>query len=780
MKYRGFILQPTYRIEGGRPVVHLYGRLAGGETFLIRDNRETPHFFVREQDRDFARELGAKPLSPTTYRGLRDDAAMLRVEVATPPDTPALRDRLHRAGIATFEADIRFAVRYLIHHGLRGGVEIEGESRPLQGFDHVFKNPRLHPCSWSYQPSILSLDIETDPKIERLLSIALFGCGTAEVLLFTPAGYDCPPEATPFATEKALLQAFCRRVRELDPDILTGWNVVDFDLKVLANLAQKFGMSLPIGRGPSPGLRLRPQRSRGAGLQATVPGRLVLDGIQLLRGSFIPMQEHSLDFVARKVLGEGKAKLEAQQEDGNKGLEILRNFKRHRSRFVEYNLTDARLVIEILEKLGLVDLAVQRSLLTGMSLDRVSGSIASFDFLYLMELHRRGRVAPTVGGVDAVAPAASGGGHVLEPEPGIYERVLVMDFQSLYPSLIRTFQIDPLGLIKNPTTPDQAIVAPNGAGFRRGQGILPKLLDDLFPRREEAKRNGDGVTSQAIKILMNSFYGVMGTSACRFHDPALANAVTSFGREILLWSKGHIESLGYRVIYGDTDSLFVLSAAEDDEQAWSRGREIVATLNRELTAHIEKTWQVDSRLELELEKLYLRLVLPPMRGSTLGARKRYVGLVDNDGQGEVVFTGMEAVRRDWTELAHAVQRELYERLFSDRGVDEFLSKTVQDLRAGQHDPQLVYRKALRKSLGAYTSTSPPHVVAARKMKTKPGRLIRYVLTTTGPEPAAERASPFDYEHYVEKQIRPIAEPVLALLGLTFEKVIGDDRQLDLF
>jgi DNA polymerase-2 len=138
------------------------------------------------------------------------------------------------------------------------------------------------------------------------------------------------------------------------------------------------------------------------------------------------------------------------------------------------------------------------------------------------------------------------------------------------------------------------------------------------------------------------------------------------------------------------------------------------------------------------------------------------------------------VRRDWTRLAKRVQRELYERLFSDRRVDEDLRGVVQGLRDGRLDDALVYRKALRKELDAYTASTPPHVAAARKMTARPGRVIDYVITTAGPEPASEHRSPIDHEHYVQKQIRPVAEPVLTLLGLEFDRVIGDDVQLSLF
>jgi DNA polymerase-2 len=375
----------------------------------------------------------------------------------------------------------------------------------------------------------------------------------------------------------------------------------------------------------------------------------------------------------------------------------------------------------------------------------------------------------------------TGGGHVLEPSPGLYRNVVVLDFKSLYPSLIRTFQIDPLNLIRDDRAAARIdtdpIVAPNGAAFDRSRGILTEILDDIMPRREEARRAGDRVRSQAIKILMNSFYGVLGTPACRFHDTRLANAITSFGREVLLWCKAQIEAGGLHVLYGDTDSLFVESGEADPVSARILGERLAAELNHDLAAHIERTWRVTSRLELQFERLYLRLCLPAVRHGTTGARKRYAGLIEG---GRVVFTGLEAVRGDWTDLAREVQREMFARLFSDRPVEAYLRQVVADLRAGLLDERLVYRKALRKAPEAYTATTPPHVVAARKMGQKGRGRIAYVITTAGAQPARERESPIDYEHYVDRQVHPVAEPILALLGLDFARVVGDDRQLSLF
>jgi DNA polymerase-2 len=667
-------------------------------------------------------------------------------------------------------------MRYLIDRGIRGSLEVRGDGRPTPGLGLVFDEPDVGPTDWTPRLKVLALDIETDPSARRLLAIGLHGDGVSEVMLLTPEGWTCPEGARPFRSERELLLGFARRVRELDPDVLTGWNVVDFDLAVLARLAERQRVLLELGRG-SGGLRLRASGSGRAATQASVPGRVVLDGIQLLRGAFIRMDDYTLDAVARSVLGEGKT----LSGDHDKASEILRLFREDRPRLVEYNRTDARLAFQIVERLRLAALSVERSKLTGLPPDRVSGSIAAFDFLYLAELGRRQVVAPSVRAVAAVEPQE--GGHVLEPVPGVYASVVVLDFKSLYPSLIRTFEIDPLNLVRGEEGVAVAdpILAPNGAAFFRKKAILGALLDDLMPQREAARAHGDTVKSHAIKILMNSFYGVLGTPACRFYDPRLANAITGFGREMLLWCKQRIERQGRRVLYGDTDSLFVESGAADAAAARSFGDTLAARLNRDLAAYIQERWRVESRLDLVFDRLYLRLCLPVMRHDVAGARKRYAGLVETERGSRLVFTGMEAVRSDWTELAKEVQRELYARLFADQPVEPYLLDVVARLRAGELDDRLVYRKALRKRPEAYTTTTPPHVAVARSLgRRERGGRIAYVITTAGPQPAEGRQAPLDYEHYLDKQIGAVAEPVLTLRGLDLAQILGTAKQLRLF
>ncbi|MGH7881092.1 MAG: 3'-5' exonuclease, partial [Candidatus Binataceae bacterium] len=224
----------------------------------------------------------------------------------TPADVPGLRDRLHGGGIETFEADVRFAMRYLIERGIKGGCEIQGTALPGAGVTWVFDDPVLHPANAKIEPRVLSFDIETDAKSERLLAISLYALGVDEVLIVDGGDRLMPEHATRCADEAAALEAFCMRITAIDPDVLTGWNVIDFDLTVLEKIATRLRQPFRLGRDPG-AMRLRKAAGYFGSGQAAIPGRLVLDGIDLLRGAFVRMDDYSLDAVAHRVLGEGKA-----------------------------------------------------------------------------------------------------------------------------------------------------------------------------------------------------------------------------------------------------------------------------------------------------------------------------------------------------------------------------------------------------------------------------------------------------------------------------------------
>jgi DNA polymerase-2 len=755
---RGFVVHPTYRVRGGVPVVQLYGRLESGEPFLVEDDRFRPYFFV---PRGAEAVLAGEPDVRAAPSELRDLAgrALTRIETNVPAAVPRLRERLQAAGHAALEADVRFAYRYLIDHGIRATLGIH--SRGALGADGLvrFANPELAGEPADAALRTLSLDLETTPDASRILSAALAGAGVEEVHLVAArsvAGAVVHPE------EPALLQAVVARIRALDPDLLLGWNVVDFDLRVLLARCEAHGIPCHLGRAhEAPRLLSDPGPMRQS--RAELPGRMVLDGIALVRDA-LRLPDYRLDTVARHVLGRGK-RIDPDAPDAAR--EILRMWREDPGALVTYNLEDARLVPEILAHEGLLDLALERSRLSGMQLDRVGASIASFDLLYLPELRRRGYVAPSAD--PERKHELLRGGTLLEPRPGLHHRVAVFDFKSLYPSLIRTFSLDPLAHAR---AGEGALVAPNGARFSREEAILPGVLERFRARREEAKARGQRHADQAIKIMMNAMYGVLGAASCRFFDPEIANAITGFGQQVLHWTRDAFEARGVSVLYGDTDSVFVQLTGGAD------ARELRAAVEQRIAERIQTEYGVASQLELELEGIFEHLLLPRVRGGGKGSKKRYAGWQD----GKLVVVGLEAVRRDWPDLAHRLQEGMLERLFTGRDPAPFVRELVDELRAGDRDAELVYAKRVRKGGLERYEANAPHVQAARKAGHVPGGVIRYVITRSGPEPVlpGRKLPPaIDHGHYVEKVMRPVAESILEVLGSSFDEALGAPKQLRL-
>jgi DNA polymerase-2 len=765
----GFLLTPTYRVVHDVPEVHLYGVLESGEPCLIIDDRTKPYFYLYA--RDAARAVGLVPglqLDPSVLQSL-DAEPVWRATVRLPGDVPRIRQQLESNGIACLEADVRFAYRYLIDRGIRGSFTVSGHHETHARLGRVYRNPTLKPAQWLPSLRILSIDIETGRGGE-LYSIALHMNDFERVILIHE---HVLPHAEPAHSEKAALRRFLDYVHTLDPDVITGWNVVDFDLTFLLRCARRHGVRFAIGRNDDElDVHKDPNFTREA--RAVVCGRQVLDGLALMRGAFLKLDDYKLETAAQTFLGRGKL----LAGDG-RHQEIEHLYHNDPARLVEYNLQDARLVSEILAKTGLIELAIERSLLTGMPLDRVSAAIASIDSLYLGALRQRRVVAPSVGA--APEGASIGGGYVMGSKPGLFRNVLVFDFKSLYPSIIRTFNIDPLTHVRRSAHGVPVVRAPNGAAFRRDvPGIIPGLLAQLAQEREQAKQAGNAVKSHAVKILMNSFYGVLGAAASRLFSPDVANAITSFGQLLIRFAADHAQQRGFQVLYGDTDSLFVHANEPDSTRALQLGETLRRDIGTAVADFVREEHGCESVLELELEKLYHRFFLPELRGGKGGSKKRYAGLLVKDGSEEIEFVGLESVRRDWSEVSKRFQHGLLERVFHDQPVEDFVRHFVADLRGGRFDDQLTYRKAIRKDIEQYTKTTPPHVKAARKLGEGAGRIIAYVMTRNGPEPVGRLTAPPDYDHYCEHQLAPVADAILRFLGTDFESIVQPKRQLRLF
>ena len=759
------MLQPTYRVREGVPVVHLFGRLDGGEAFVVEERRFRPYFFVPCGDERALEGERAARLEPCALRDLAG-REVVRVVTDLPASVPRLRERVERAGGSSLEADLRFAYRFLVDRGIRAGVAIEGPPERVRPGLVRFRDPELSPAVVRPELRVLSLDLETTPDASRIHAAALVGAGADEVHLVARrpvAG------AHGHADERALLLAVAGRVRALDPDVLVGWNVVDFDLRVWAARCAALGIPDGLGRVDEP-IAFQSDPGFGRHSRASLPGRMVLDGIPLVRDA-VRLEDYRLETAARALLGRGKL---IDQTAGDQAAEIERMLREDPEALVRYNREDARLVLEILEREGLVALAVERSLLSGMQLDRVGASIACFDRLYLPELRRRGLVAPSGDPERKAAPVA--GGAVLDSVPGLFRDVAVFDWKSLYPSLIRTFNLDPLAHAR---AGDDAIVAPNGARFSRSEAILPGIIERLMASREAAKRRGDRHADQALKIMMNALFGVLGAASCRFFDPAIANAVTSFGQQTLGWTREAFEAAGVRVLYGDTDSVFVQLPEVQPGGAGAIAERLRDEAARQVARRVREAYAVEPRLELELERVYERFFLPHVRGGGAGSKKRYAGLAG----GRLELVGLESVRRDWPAVAARLQRGMLERIFADADPVPFVREVVAAVRSGALDAELVYAKRVRKgALERYTATTPPHVQAARKASGPVGPVVRYVIARSGPEPVLPgRPLPegIDREHAVLKVLRPVADAILRELGREFDEALDLPRQLTL-
>jgi DNA polymerase-2 len=685
-----------------------------------------------------------------------------------------LEKMLRENGVTVYEADIRPPERFLMERFITAPVWVEGTS---QG--NALVNARMK-ASPHYRPVLkwVSLDIETTRHGE-LYCIGLEGCGQRIVYMLGPENGDATGldfQLEYVNSRPQLLEKLNAWFAEHDPDVVIGWNLVQFDLRVLQKHAERYRIPLMLGRGNRE-IEWREHGFKNGVFFAQADGRLIIDGIEALKSAFWSFSSFSLEAVSQELLGEGKS----IDNPWDRMDEIDRRFAEDKPALATYNLKDCELVTRIFHKTEIMPFLLERATVNGLPADRHGGSVASFSHLYFPRMHRLGYVAPNLG---EVPPQASPGGYVMDSQPGLYDSVLVLDYKSLYPSIIRTFLIDPVGLVEGMAQPEAEHSTPGflGAWFSREKHCLPEIVSQIWHGRDEAKAHKNKPLSQALKIIMNAFYGVLGTSACRFFDPRLASSITMRGHAIMRQTKALIEAQGYDVIYGDTDSTFVwLKRAHSEEEAAQIGAQLVQHVNA-WWAETLQAENLSSALELEYETHFCRFLMPTIRGMETGSKKRYAGMIQEGTSQRMVFKGLETVRTDWTPLAQQFQQSLYLRIFRHEPYREYILETIDKLMAGELDEQLVYRKQLRRPLEEYQRNVPPHVRAARLADEHNARLgrplqyqrrgsIKYIWTTGGPEPLAYQQSPLDYEHYLEKQLAPVADGILPFVDDDFATIL---------
>ncbi len=767
-----FILTNEPRTDGNESSMVLYGASELGAVEVIC--KFQPYFYI-PVEATVPKEL----LAPSKVNKVIFEQSTLvslggvkvrKVTFSSLTEFEEARERFLSLGIPLYESDVRARERFMMDHQIYGGVIVEGDAEK-RGNLLRFKNPKLIPSKVSIQFKICSLDIETSTTSRSIFSIAVHLSGkeidVRKVFMQGTGESQSDIDITFVPNERALLSSFLKWFLEADPDVVIGWNVIGFDLAYLRERADSLRLSLPLGRA---GRTFSVSEKTGRFALANVPGRVILDGPQVLRNSFYSFESYSLENVATNVLGEGK--LIGAVSD--KGAEIERLFREDKRALAEYNLKDTVLVTKIFEKLRLMELTIRRAELSGMLLDNVGRSVASFEHYFLPRLHEEGYVAPDLTGIGQVGSAS--GGHVMSPKAGIYDHIIGLDFQSLYPTIIRTFGIDPLSRACAEVDP---LITPGGFRFSRTRSILPHFIAEMMKERQKAKKEKNTILSQAIKILMNSFYGVMGTNNCRLYHPDLPDAISSCGQWLLIESKNWIEERGHSVIYGDTDSLFV-QINPNDSEGESNYERIGEGLGSALTEYwkkrIKKEFKVDSYLSLDFKKHYKKFLVPSARGGEGGAKKRYAGLVLENGREEVEFVGLEVVRSDWTKLAQDFQTELYSKVFRGEAVEVWIRDYVAKVRSGEFDEKLTYRKRLHKPPTEYGNSPPPYARAALLLR-KPVREVRYIVTLEGPIPIELSPKNPDYLHYIDKQLRPVADSILEVMGSSFEAILSAQLRL---
>ena len=360
-------------------------------------------------------------------------------------------------------------------------------------------------------------------------------------------------------------------------------------------------------------------------------------------------------------------------------------------------------------------------------------------------------------------------------------------------------------IMSNPAINDASVIA-NGNAKRdytmyrvqinKDRGIKPYIS----PKRNMKEEDFDGNVlcievqphhtilagrNTRLNFCGQSFWGVLASPNCRYFSLNMANAITGFARWVIQTTAELIEKKGYKVLYEDTDSIFIETKLGKDK-ANQLGKELAIYISDYYKDYVKEKFNRKSYLELQFDKQFISMMIPSVRKKAeegevqAAAKKRYAGLVEKDGKEELEVTGLESIRGDWVEAARDFQKELLMKLFHKEPIEAFIKSYIKKIKEGKLDKELVYRKSIRKSLAEYTKTTPPHVKAARQLDSLDSNIIEYYITTEGPEPIQKLKHKIDYKHYIEKQIKPLAEQVLALLGKTFDDIEKGSKQAKLF
>lgn len=796
------ILDADYVIEDGEPHVRIFAVQEDGDPLMAVDTSFEPYFYVVPDEEtdpgDLRERLMAVDASeddddePVTVKDVmvkektdgRDDITVLKVVTHIPPDVPKVRGHVVAwdAVADTREFDIPFYKRYFIDNDLSpaGWATFSGdfEARTDKP-DVLFLDDRPEETDErKYAFSTLAFDLEVYD--DEIFMCSLYADGYEKVLVTDEDRYDAD-YVEPVEHEKALLERFIEIVAEHDPDIVVGYNTDEFDFDVLRDRAQHHGLELTLGRT---GERMKFQR-RGRFSGANLEGRVHLDLYAFVENVIsmgLQTDTLSLDTVAAELLGERKEDVSWEELkeywEEKKDLDLL----------ATYALRDA----ELAHKLGdsLVPQITSLSVLTGLppfDVCRHTYGQLTENFL-IRNAHQQDILVPNRPTQDERSQryheGAYAGGFVYEPEKGLHENIALFDFRSLYPTIIVAHNISPDVLDIDSCNDELEVdVEDNKYVFCQDvPGFIPDILEDLVRERYDLKGEMTDVETgtqryrdmdnrqNALKILSNAFYGYLGYNGARWYSKECAEATTYLGRKYIQDTIEIAEDMGFEVVYGDTDSVFIKGG-----DVRERSDAFQEAVNAELPTF----------MELELEGFFVRGLFTYTE-SGQGAKKKYALL---GGDGSMKITGFEQVRRDWSQIAKDVQEQVIRHVLEDE-VDEAV-EVVQDaidrLKSGDVplEDVKIYTKMTKKPEN-YESKTPHSEAAKRAIKrgkdVGAGDIIAYVVTRNGGDAISDRtelveyADNYDARYYVEKQVIPVALRVLKVFGYTEDQLLGKGKQ----
>jgi DNA polymerase I len=752
------ILDTDYITENGKPVIRIFKK-ENGEFKIEYDRTFEPYFYALLKD-DSAIEdvkkvtaerrgtiVKVKRAEKVQKKFLGRPVEVWKLYFTHPQDVPAIRDKIrkHPAVVDIYEYDIPFAKRYLIDKNLI----------PMEGDEEL---------------KMLAFDIETlyheGEEFAEGPILMISYADEEEARVITWKKVDLP-YVDVVSTERDMIKRFLRVVKEKDPDMLITYNGDNFDFAYLKKRCEKLGINFALGRDGS-----EPKIQRmGDRFAVEVKGRIHFDLYPVIRRT-INLPTYTLEAVYEAVFGKSKEKVYAEEIaqawETNEGLE----------RVAKYSMEDAKVTYDLGREF--LPMEAQLSRLIGQSLWDVSRSSTGnlVEWFLLRKAYERNELAPNKPDEKELARRMQSyeGAYVKEPERGLWENIVYLDFRSLYPSIIITHNVSPDTL--NREGCKEYDVAPQvGHRFCKDfPGFIPSLLGNLLEERQKIKKKMKATIDpvekkildyrqRAIKILANSFYGYYGYAKSRWYCKECAESVTAWGREYITMTIKEIEEkYGFKVLYADTDGFFSTIPGADAETVKKKAMKFLKYINDKLPG----------ALELEYEGFYKR--------GFFVTKKKYA-LIDEEGK--ITTRGLEIVRRDWSEIAKETQARVLEALLKDGNVEEavrIVKEVTEKLSKYEVPPEkLVIHEQITRDLKDYKATGP-HVavakrLAARGIKIRPGTVISYIVLK-GDGRIGDRAIPFDEfdptkhkydaDYYIENQVLPAVERILKAFGYRAE------------